>query len=52
MRHFLAQAIGAYKFSTLSSMKEYESVNKSLKILGCKSIEKVLKYLRPPSLVL
>ena len=39
------EAIRVYKYPTLSCMKEYESVNKSLMILGCESIEKVLSIL-------
>ena len=48
IRHFLAQflkSFRAYKYSTLSCMKMHKKVNKSLEILSCKSIKKVLSAL-------
>ena len=39
------EVIRAYKYPTLSCMKRHESINKSLMILGCKSIKKVLSIL-------
>ena len=39
------EVIRVYKYLTLSCMKEHESMNKSLEILGCKSVKKVLSVL-------